>query len=115
MFALRDHDLCVGQRRSAGEDRQGIEAEIGDGETVTRDFNLSPTTIEGSEVVVTAQSQGQLQAINQQISSNKIVSVVSEAKIQELPDFNAAAAIGRLPIAPLGRNLRQARRGSGAH
>ncbi|HEX7573908.1 MAG TPA: TonB-dependent receptor [Bacteroidota bacterium] len=70
---------------------------IGDGETVTRDFNLSPTMIEGSEIVVTAQSQGQLQAINQQISSNKIVSIVSEAKIQELPDFNAAAAIGRLP------------------
>ena len=70
---------------------------IGDGETVTRDFTLSPTTIEGSEVVVTAQSQGQLQAINEQLSSNKIVSVVSEAKIQELPDFNAAAAIGRLP------------------
>jgi TonB-dependent receptor len=70
---------------------------IGDGETVTRDFNLSPTTIEGSEVIVTAQSQGQLQAINQQISSDKIVSIVSEAKIQELPDFNAAAAIGRLP------------------
>ncbi len=74
-----------------------VVLKIGDGETVTRDFSLSPTTIEGSEVVVTAQSQGQLQAINQQISSNKIVSIVSEAKIQELPDFNAAAAIGRLP------------------
>lgn len=70
---------------------------IGDGETVTQDFYLSPTTIEGSEIVITGQSQGQLQAINQQLSSDKIVSIVSEAKIQELPDFNAAAAIGRLP------------------
>jgi len=38
-----------------------------------------------------------MQAINEQLSSNSIVNVVSEAKIQELPDFNAAEAIGRLP------------------
>ena len=43
---------------------------------------------------------GQIQAINQQLNSDKIVSVVSEAKIQELPDFNAAEAIGRLPGVP---------------
>jgi len=40
---------------------------------------------------------GQLAAINQQIVSNRIVSVVSEEKIKELPDANAAEAIGRLP------------------
>ena len=70
---------------------------IADGETVTRDFSLVAETIEGEEVVVTAQAQGQLQAINQQIASDKIVNIVSEAKIQELPDFNAAQAISRLP------------------
>jgi TonB-dependent receptor len=70
---------------------------IPDGETVTRDFSLSPTTIEGEEVVITAQAQGQLQAINQQLSSDKIANIVSEARIQELPDFNAAQAISRLP------------------
>jgi TonB-dependent receptor len=70
---------------------------VTEGGTIPLDFNLSPTTIQGAEVVVTGQAQGQLQAINEQISSNKIVSIVSEAKIQELPDFNAAAAIGRLP------------------
>lgn len=62
-----------------------------------QDFALEPTTLEGQEVVVTAQGQGQLQAINQQLTSDKIVSVVSESKIQELPDFNAAQAISRLP------------------
>jgi outer membrane receptor protein involved in Fe transport len=70
---------------------------IQEGETVTQNFALAATTIEGEEVLVTAQSQGQLQAINQQLASDKIVSVVSEAKIQELPDFNAAQAISRLP------------------
>ena len=70
---------------------------IADGETITRDFSLVAEVIEGEEVVVTAQAQGQLQAINQQLSSDKIVNVVSEAKMQELPDFNAAQAISRLP------------------
>jgi TonB-dependent receptor len=74
-----------------------ITVTIPAGGIVTQDIMLSPTTIEGEEVLVTAQAQGQLQAINQQLSSDKIVSVVSEAKIQELPDFNAAAAISRLP------------------
>ncbi len=49
------------------------------------------------EIVVTGQLEGQAQAINQQISSDRIVNVVSEQKIQELPDANAAESIGRLP------------------
>ncbi len=61
------------------------------------DVPLEVQTILGQTVVVTAQAKGQMQAINQQLASNTIVSVVSEAKIQELPDFNAAEAIGRLP------------------
>ncbi len=66
-------------------------------QTLTRDFFLEATAVQGKTVVVTAQQLGQIQAINQQLSSDKIASIVSEAKIQELPDFNAAAAIGRLP------------------
>jgi len=38
-----------------------------------------------------------LQAINQQLASDKIANIVSEQRIQELPDFNAAAALSRLP------------------
>ena len=74
-----------------------MTVKIPDGGSVYQDFYLGATTIKGETVVITAQAQGQVQAINQQLASNKIVSVVSEAKIQELPDFNAAAAIGRLP------------------
>jgi TonB-dependent receptor len=60
-------------------------------------IQLHPMVIQGEEVVVTAQMRGQLAAINQQVSSNTIVNVVSEEKIKELPDANAAEAIGRLP------------------
>ncbi len=64
---------------------------------VTIDFVLEAVTIEGQAVVVTAQALGQNQAINQQLASNQIVSVVSAARIQELPDANAAESVGRLP------------------
>ncbi len=64
---------------------------------ITLDFALDAVAIEGQPVVVTAQALGQNQAINQQLASNQIVSVVSAARIQELPDANAAESVGRLP------------------
>ncbi len=63
----------------------------------TREFNLVAKAIEGRTVVVTAQAQGQQQAINQQLTSNTIINVVSSEKIHELPDDNAATALSRLP------------------
>jgi TonB-dependent receptor len=70
---------------------------ITDDQTATLNFALQAITVEGSEVVITGQAQGQVAAINQQLTSNKIVNVISEQKIKELPDANAAEAIGRLP------------------
>ncbi len=65
--------------------------------TLQQNFELEALAIEGKEVVVTAQAVGQMQAMNQQISSNSIVNIVSSAKIKELPEANAAEAVGRLP------------------
>ena len=65
--------------------------------TLSLDIQLVPDIVEGETVVVSAQAAGQVAAINQQLSSNTIINVVSEQKIQELPDANAAEAIGRLP------------------
>ena len=73
------------------------EITIVENESSNQEFHLTAEAIAGEEVVVTAQARGQVQAINQQLASDKISSVVSEARIQELPDFNAAQAIGRLP------------------
>ncbi|RPH97719.1 MAG: TonB-dependent receptor [Calditrichaeota bacterium] len=50
-----------------------------------------------STVVVTAQAEGQMEAINQQLSARAIVNVVSSDKIREMPDANAAESVGRLP------------------
>jgi TonB-dependent receptor len=73
------------------------EVQIRGGETTVMDFVLSPEAIGVGEVVITAQMLGQARAINQQLASDALVNVVSSDKIKELPDINAAEAIGRLP------------------
>ena len=58
----------------------------------------------GEEVIVTAMMRGQRAAINSQLNAGGIVNVVSEEQIQELPDANAAEALGRLPGISLKRS-----------
>jgi TonB-dependent receptor len=82
---------------SIGYENFEAEVEIVAGETLELNISMMQQTVQGEEVIVSAQAQGQREAINEQLQSDKIVNVVSETKIQELPDFNAAAALGRLP------------------
>jgi TonB-dependent receptor len=77
---------------------------------ITLHFQLVPDILMGEEVVVTAQARGQMAAINQQITSNTITNVISEEKIKELPDANAAEAIGRLPGVSIMRSGGEANR-----
>ena len=72
------------------------------------DFRLLSRAIRGEEVVITAQARGQQAAINQQLTSNKILNVVSADKMKELPDANIAESIGRLPGVSLQRNSGEA-------
>ena len=78
--------------------------QIQQAETKKLDFKLIAAAIEGETVTVTAQASGQNAAINQQLASNQIVNVVSSARIQELPDANAAESVGRLPGVSVLRN-----------
>jgi TonB-dependent receptor len=74
-----------------------IEVTVTGGEVLNIDFQLEWIGLMLDEVAITAQAEGQMKAINQQLSASSIVSVVSSARIQELPDANAAESIGRLP------------------
>lgn len=76
--------------------------------TNEQEFRLKAEALEGQEIVVTAQARGQDAAINKQLSSGNVVNVVSAARIQELPDANAAESIGRLPGVSLLRSGGQA-------
>ncbi len=63
----------------------------------TLDVVLKSESFGLEEVVVTAQAKGQMAAINQQVNSLTIKNVVSADRIRQIPDANAAEALGRLP------------------
>ncbi len=73
------------------------EVTVSENETLELEFRLVPQAITGETVVVTAQAFGQQAAINQQLTSNTIINVVSSEKIHQLPDASAATALSRLP------------------
>ena len=74
-----------------------VKIKVPVGGTLQKNFKLVAIGVKGKTVVVTAQAMGQNEAINEQLSSNSIESVVSAAKITQLPDENAAESVGRLP------------------
>jgi len=74
-----------------------VTVEVKSGAATVQDFMLEPESIEGETVVITGQAEGQVQAINEQLQSVQVKSVVSAARIKELPDANAAESVGRLP------------------
>ncbi len=80
-----------------GYDAQEFSIQLQEGRTLELEFELNPVSLEGQTVVITAQASGQKEAINQQLSSLEIKNVVSMARIQELPDANAAESVARLP------------------
>jgi TonB-dependent receptor len=87
-----------------GYKSEELKVTIKAAESLQQDFSLRPVSVEGKTVLVTAQASGQQQAINQQLSSNQIVNAVSSARIQALPDQNAAESVGRLPGISVLRN-----------
>jgi TonB-dependent receptor len=87
-----------------GYKKREIVVTVKAGQSLPIDIVLQYDAINMNEVKVTAQLEGQSAAINQQLSSNTIVNVVSKDKLQELPDQNAAESLGRLPGISIQRN-----------
>lgn len=80
-----------------GYKRMTENIQVSDGRSLRVDFSLTYETLMGQEAVITAQAEGQMAAINQQLASNTITNIVSGDRIKELPDVNAAESLGRLP------------------
>ncbi|MBD3287651.1 TonB-dependent receptor plug domain-containing protein, partial [candidate division KSB1 bacterium] len=87
-----------------GYEKRSFELQVLAGQKVERDIKMKAEVVKGQEVTVTAQAEAQLQAINQQLSAKTIKNVVSRKQIQELPEANAAEAVGRLPGVSLERS-----------
>ncbi|MDZ7374606.1 MAG: TonB-dependent receptor [candidate division KSB1 bacterium] len=80
-----------------GYQSQQIPVILSPGETQRLDVRMAFEVLRGKEVVITAQAEGQVAAINRQLQANTITNVVSAERILELPDYNAAESVGRLP------------------
>ncbi len=88
-----------------GFEKKDIQINVISGKVLNVDVRLRYSgAIDLEEIEVTAQAKGQLQAINEQLSSRNIKNVVSKDRIQELPDANAAESVGRLPGVSILRN-----------
>ncbi len=83
--------------RYIGYKEEELPVRLNPGQRMKQVFKLEYAAVEGEEVIVTAQAEGQMAAINTQLSSNRIVNVVASDRIQEIPDANAAESLGRLP------------------
>ncbi len=82
-----------------GYELQVMEIDFSKTKDVYETIQLSSAVIQGTD-----QMRSQTAVINRQVTSNTIVNVISEEKIRELPDANAAEAIGRLPGVSIQRN-----------
>ena len=80
-----------------GYETRELEVVLTVDQVLELELPLDPVSLIEEEVVVTAQASGQTAAINRQLSSLAIKNVVSGARIQELPDANAAESVARLP------------------
>jgi len=96
-----DHVLTVSY---IGYITREITVSIKMGKVTKVEVELEPRSLIGEEVVATAQASAQIQAMNQQISAKTIKNIVSSKTIQELPEANAAEAVGRLPGVSLVRS-----------
>ena len=86
-----------------GYEQQKILININSNDRLIKNIKLVPQTVEAEAVLVTVQARGQKSAINQQLSSKSIMNAVSSARIQTLPDANAAESVGRLPGVSINR------------
>ena len=80
-----------------GYETKNVNIVIKANEINNLDVALKLSFVKGQEVVISSQRVGQQSAINEQINSTDIVSVVAPDRLQANPDANAAEAIGRLP------------------
>ncbi|MEM1326904.1 MAG: TonB-dependent receptor [Bacteroidota bacterium] len=87
-----------------GFEESRTQVEVAKGEVVQVNVKLSAGAVLSKEVIITGQALGQAKAINQQLNAESIANIVSADRIQELPDVNAAEAIGRLPGIALNRS-----------
>jgi TonB-dependent Receptor Plug Domain/CarboxypepD_reg-like domain len=80
-----------------------VEITIAPDEIVGIKVALHYDPLREKETEVSIQAKGQLAAINEELSSDNIISAVPEDKLDQFPETNLAESLGRLPGVSLNR------------
>jgi TonB-dependent receptor len=80
------------------------DIEVTAGAVIEKNQMLILDMVSLGEIVISGLLLGQTKAINEQLNADGNVSIVSEEKMKQLPDANAAEAIGRISGISLQRN-----------
>ncbi len=92
-----------------GYTEQTISIQVSEDQTLEQHVEMTPSFVEiGETINVSAQRVGQQGAINQQLTSDALMNVVSSDRIQELPDANVAESVGRIPGVSVTRDAGEA-------
>jgi TonB-dependent receptor len=91
-----------------GYNIQKISIRIEPEQTLTQDVKMTFTSIQLAEVTISAQREGQVGAINRQLTADALMNAVAADRIQELPDANVAESIGRIPGVSVSRDAGEA-------
>lgn len=73
--------------------------------TTSLDIQLSLSAVELEDVVVSGLRQGQVKALNQQMTASNIKNVLSSEEMEKFPDMNTAEALQRIPGIAITRSL----------
>ncbi len=92
-----------------GYKEKTISIEIVADQRTEQHVEMTPSFVEiGETINVSAQRVGQQGAINQQLTADALMNVVSADRIQELPDANVAESVGRIPGVSIQREAGEA-------
>ncbi|MCB9219696.1 MAG: TonB-dependent receptor [Ignavibacteriales bacterium] len=78
---------------------------VSSGKTLEQNIKLSLSAIDLEDVVVSGLRQGQVKALNQQLTANNIKNVLSREEMEKFPDMNTAEVLQRIPGVAITRSL----------
>jgi TonB-dependent receptor len=79
-----------------GSKSEKLQVQVEAGKTTVANFNLE-SGVELSEIIVSAQLQGQSKALNTQMNKGNITNIISSDQVGRFPDANIGDALKRIP------------------
>jgi len=85
------------------------EVEVQANRTLNLDIQLQISAVETEDIVVEGLRQGQVKALNQQMSAENIKNLISREEMEKFPDMNTAEVLQRMPGVAITRSQGEGR------